>query len=169
MPCGTLPYRARLLRSHLVAEPAARRVDLLPFLWNMNLQRAAFSLRPATDGDRGFLYALHCRTMRVVIEQTWGWDEDWQQMDFERRFRDHDVSIIECDGEATGGLFLERRTDSLYIHEIQLTPEFQGSGIGSAVVGQVIEQAAITGCPRGSPSSRRTRGHGSCTNDLDFE
>ena len=69
--------------------------------------------------------------MRVVIEQTWGWDEDWQQMDFERRFRDHDVSIIECDGEATGGLFLERRTDSLYIHEIQLHRNFRDWALGA--------------------------------------
>ena len=23
----------------------------------------------------GFLYALHCRTMRDAIEETWGWDE----------------------------------------------------------------------------------------------
>jgi ribosomal protein S18 acetylase RimI-like enzyme len=113
----------------------------------MALQRADFTVRPACDSDRTFLYGLHRQTMRGLIEQTWGWDERWQQLDFERRFRDYRISIIERDGRAAGGLFLEWRTDAIYIHEIQLTPESQGLGIGSAVVMQVIGQAWKHGLP----------------------
>jgi len=101
-----------------------------------------FRLRPAGEQDRSFLYALHCQTMRGIIEQTWGWDEAWQQEDFNRRFREYTVSIIEHAGGATGALVLESKPDSIYIHEVQVSPEHQGMGIGGAVVQSVIEQAA---------------------------
>ena len=54
------------------------------------------SLRPASEEDREFLYALHRCTMREVIEKTWGWDETWQLQDFERRFREYVVSVIDA-------------------------------------------------------------------------
>jgi ribosomal protein S18 acetylase RimI-like enzyme len=80
--------------------------------------------------------------MREVIEKTWGWDEAWQRTDFERRLAAYVVSIIEADDRAAGSLWLEWKPDSLYIHEVQILPEFQGNGLGTAVVQGVIEQGA---------------------------
>lgn len=104
-------------------------------------------IKPATDADRKFLYRLHCKTIRRVIEATWGWDEEWQRQDFGRRFNSYDVSIIELDGQARGGLLLEWLPDSLYIHEVQVLPEYQGRGIGTTVVLSVIDQASSRGVP----------------------
>jgi ribosomal protein S18 acetylase RimI-like enzyme len=106
-----------------------------------------FHLRPASDDDREFLYTLHCRTMRDVIEKTWGWDEAWQRTDFDCRFRECLASIIECDGRPAGGLLVEWKPDSLYIHEIQLLPEYQSQGVGTEVIENVIEQAAARRLP----------------------
>jgi ribosomal protein S18 acetylase RimI-like enzyme len=105
------------------------------------------NLRPATEGDREFLYALHCATMRDVIEQTWGWDDAWQRADFEKRFAAYTVSIIEAGSRSVGSLWLEQRPDSLYIHELQVAPPHQGRGIGTAVIEMVIEQGASRGLP----------------------
>lgn len=102
-------------------------------------------LRSASESDREFLFELHCRTMREVIEKTWGWDEEWQRTDFERRFRQCVVSVIEHEGRPIGGLMLEPRPDSIDIREIQVLPEWQGRGIGTAVVRQIITQAASRG------------------------
>ncbi|MBI1872877.1 MAG: GNAT family N-acetyltransferase [Acidobacteria bacterium] len=85
--------------------------------------------------------------MRDVIENTWGWDEAWQRRDFDRRFREYLTSIIECDGRAVGGLLLEWKPDSLYIHELQLLPEYQSQGIGTGGIGKAIEQAAARRLP----------------------
>jgi ribosomal protein S18 acetylase RimI-like enzyme len=101
-----------------------------------------WQLRPALESDRDFLYALYCTTMRDVIEKTWGWDEAWQQTDFDRRLAAYIVSIVEADHRAAGSLWLEWKPDSLYIHEVQIVPEFQGNGLGTAVVQNVIEQGA---------------------------
>ena len=102
-------------------------------------------LRPASERDRAFLYKLHCCTMREVIEKTWGWDEEWQRTDFARRFHQYVASVIEYEGRPIGGLMLEPLADSMYIHEIQVLPEWQGQGIGTAVVRQIITQAASRG------------------------
>lgn len=105
------------------------------------------NLRPASERDREFLYALHCSTMQDVIEQTWGWDEAWQRADFEKRFDVCTVSIIEAESRSVGSLWLEPRPDSLYIHELQVAPPQQSRGIGTAVIEMVIEQGASRGLP----------------------
>ena len=84
--------------------------------------------------------------MREVIEKTWGWNEAWQRRDFDRRFDEYVVSIIEVEGQASGGLVLESKPDSIYVHELQVLPECQGQGIGSAVVQLLLEQATSRGC-----------------------
>lgn len=104
-------------------------------------------LRPVLESDRSFLYALHCATMREVIDRTWGWDEAWQRNDFETRFKRCSVSIIEADGRTAGGLWLESRPDSLCIVDLQVLPELQCRGIGTAVVQGVMAQAAARGVP----------------------
>jgi len=120
-----------------------------------------WQLRPASESDRAFLYALHCGTMREVIERTWGWDENWQQTDFARRFSEYAVSVIEIDGQPGGGLWLELTPEKLHIVELQLLPEMQGKGIGTAVVQRVIEQGANQGVPvtlsvvRANPLAKR--------------
>jgi ribosomal protein S18 acetylase RimI-like enzyme len=40
-----------------------------------------------------------------------------------------------------GAIFLERRPDSIYVRELQVAPEFQGQGIGTGVLQQVINDA----------------------------
>ncbi len=102
-------------------------------------------LRPASETDRAFLYALHSATMRALIEQVWGWDESWQRNNFDSRFQHCQVSVIELDGRAAGSLWLESRPDLLYIADLQVLPEFQGRGIGTAVVQEVIRQGARRG------------------------
>jgi ribosomal protein S18 acetylase RimI-like enzyme len=107
----------------------------------------SFTLRPAALEDREFLFELFARTMRGVVEQTWGWNDTWQRAEFERRFRRYTVSVVESDARPVGGLFLEHGHDAIFIHEIQLLPEWQGRGIGTGIVQAVIEQATARGVP----------------------
>jgi ribosomal protein S18 acetylase RimI-like enzyme len=106
-----------------------------------------WSLRSAADSDREFLYELHETTMRGVIEQTWGWNDEWQRKDFERRFRDARFDVIESSSVPIGALCLERRPDSLCILEMQLMPHAQGRGIGTAVVQMVLNEARAQRLP----------------------
>lgn len=104
-------------------------------------------LRPASELDWEFLFTLHCATMREVIARTWGWDDAWQRADFERRFAQSIVWIVETHGGAVGSLWVEWKPDSLYIHELQVWPGFQGRGLGTAIIQHAIEQGASRGLP----------------------
>ena len=106
-----------------------------------------FTLRPANANDRDFLFSLFVRTMKDVVEQTWGWDDAWQRADFDRRFSSYTVSIIEISGQAIGGVFVEDTEGSVYVHELQLLPPFQNRGVGTAVMRSVIHNATRRGVP----------------------
>jgi len=105
------------------------------------------ALRAATEADYAWLYHLHELTMRDVIERTWIWDDVWQRQDFARRVRDYLAFVIEHEDRDIGGLVVETRPDSTHIHEVQILPVFQGRGVGSAVIQQVIAEAARRGVP----------------------
>ena len=98
-------------------------------------------LRPADDGDVAFLFSLHVTTMRELIEQTWGWDEEWQRKDFDTRYKRCRVSVIEEDAAAVGALWVEERPGSLFIADLQVVPACQGRGIGTFVIRRTIDEA----------------------------
>lgn len=104
-------------------------------------------LRPASESERDFLYSLHCTTMRAVIEETWGWNDEWQQADFSKRLSECVVSIIEVAGQPAGCLWLDSNPESLHIVELQIVPELQGRGLGTATVKTVIEDGAKRDVP----------------------
>lgn len=105
------------------------------------------SLRPAVTEDRDFVFAVFAQTMKTVIEQTWGWDPAWQRSEFDRRFASYEASVVESCGRAIGWLLIERSEGSIVIHELQLLPEYQGQGVGTAIVRDIVEQAARNGVP----------------------
>jgi len=80
--------------------------------------------------------------MRAVIEETWGWDDERQQRDFEWRFTGYEVWVIELDDERCGGLMIEATPESFVIQEIQVTPRFQRRGIGTMIIRSVLTRAA---------------------------
>ena len=83
--------------------------------------------------------------MHHVIERTWGWDEEWQRRDFDRRFRTYATSVIELEGEAIGGLLLDATPVAVDIVELQILPSHQDKGIGTSVVERVIDDAVRQG------------------------
>lgn len=109
--------------------------------------RDNWTIRPAVPSDREFLFRLHATTMRSVIEQTWGWDEEWQQNDFAERFLSVLFYVVESRAQPIGALCLEQSPDCLYIRELQLLPEQQGHGIGTAIVDMVLDEARKQSLP----------------------
>ncbi len=104
-----------------------------------------WQLRPAAVSDEAFLYDLHRITMRDVIEQTWGWDEEWQRDDFSKRWGESDISVIDVNGQAVGSLWVSSRAGAIHIVELQLLPAVQGQGIGTGVVQSLKQKAAGQG------------------------
>ena len=107
----------------------------------------SWQLRPARPDDREFLYALNETTMREHVEGIWGWNDSEQLAFFDNRFRPREWQVIQADGEDVGVLIVNEGDDELYLAEIQILPEWQSRGIGSAVVQSLMRAAASSRKP----------------------
>lgn len=56
-------------------------------------------------------------------------------------------SIIECEGMRAGRLILDRAPDHFHIMDLALLPEYRGRGIGTALLQQVLSEAAAKQLP----------------------
>lgn len=122
---------------------------------------ASWQLRPATEGDREFLFRLHCATMREPVEALWGWDEELQRRIFDERFADERFQVIEVDGKDAGVLDVEERADEVFLRLIELLPENQRQGIGTSIIrslqgrGKPVTLRVLTTNPRAAALYRR--------------
>jgi ribosomal protein S18 acetylase RimI-like enzyme len=104
-------------------------------------------LRAATEDDYDFLKALHHAALRDVVEQTWGWDDEVQDRFFAEHWNPGSKQIIVVDGRDVGMVSLEKRPDEWFLAGIMLLPEWQNSEIGTAVIGDVLVDAARADVP----------------------
>lgn len=107
-----------------------------------------FTLRPALEQDYAWLWMLKRLTMRPYVEQTWGgWDETAQEEYFRQNFVAANIRVIVVEGRDVGLLHVEREPEAIFLANIQLLPEFQNHGLGTAVVRGVLEDAQAAGLP----------------------
>lgn len=115
------------------------------------------SLRPLGLDDQEVLFEVYAST-RLEEMAPLGWDEAqvkaFLEMQFaaqhdyyQNRFPDADFQIVEQDGEAIGRLYVDRRADEIRIIDIALLPGHRGGGIGSALLGDILVEAAQTKRP----------------------
>lgn len=91
-------------------------------------------VRPALPADVEWLDVFYESLMKPYVELTHSWDTS-----IFRKCYDPDVSsIIQYDGEDIGFLVVKERADGLYLGDIQLKREYQGKGIGSYFIKQIL-------------------------------
>jgi GNAT superfamily N-acetyltransferase len=107
----------------------------------------SWSLRPAAAADREFLLDLHRLTMREAVECVWAWDDEQQAALFDERFVPGAWEVIEAEGVPVGVLWVEDRDGAVFVRLVEILPEWQGRGLGSAVVRSVMQAAAADARP----------------------
>jgi ribosomal protein S18 acetylase RimI-like enzyme len=75
----------------------------------------------------------------------WGWDEQWQRADFDRRLQAGTAQIITVGGERAGAVEADDRDSDVIISNIQILPSHQRRGIGSRLLRLLIAQASERG------------------------
>lgn len=104
--------------------------------------------RPATQADFDFLFSLHKSAMQRYVEETFGaWDDRWQLDYFRKHFALAALRIILYQDQAVGALWVEDRTEELFLVSIEILPPFQRRGIGTTILRQLISQAKQAGKP----------------------
>jgi ribosomal protein S18 acetylase RimI-like enzyme len=120
-------------------------------------QAARFQIdyRAASDTDLPFLAALYASTRRGELAGL-GWPEPMldsflaQQHGAQHRhyrlvFPDGEWLVIEQSGKPVGRLYLNETEDNLHIVDIALAEPFRSTGIGSAILRDLIDQAHASG------------------------
>jgi ribosomal protein S18 acetylase RimI-like enzyme len=114
------------------------------------VERDAITLRPATDADYDFMRVLYHSAREEEMQHFPLGDEqkvaflDWQFQCQWTHYREHyptcDWRIIERNGEAVGRLLIDRWPDQIRIVDIALLTAARGSGLGTMLMREVLEE-----------------------------
>ena len=118
---------------------------------------AEITLRPITDNDEGFLRLVYAgvRSDELALvdwtdEQKQGFlrmQFDAQHSYYAEHFPEAQFLIIQRGERPVGRLYVDRRETEISIIEIALLPEERNAGIGSALLRQILEEAARVSKP----------------------
>ena len=103
----------------------------------------ALDLRPAAESDFETVFAITMATMRAYVEATWGiWDEAEHRSRIRDSFDPSTHRLVHVDGQLAGLLAVKVHAEHVQLVKLFLLPSFQGRGIGTRLVRQVMAQAA---------------------------
>jgi len=98
-----------------------------------------YLLKSAAMDHYDFIYYVKKLTLKEHIEKIWGWDEEYQQNDFRQCFIPQKNKIIVYDNEEIGYVETNEEDNIVHIVELEILPEYQGKGIGSSIIKDIIE------------------------------
>src|SRR5579885_2108044 len=102
-------------------------------------------LRDATAHDASFVDWLTRTVMESYVSKTWSGTAERNAYFEKNKFDRASTKIIQVNGKDIGRLSLIRSKDSLVLDNIHLLPEFQGKGIGTKIIEQVMNDAHAQG------------------------
>src|SRR4051794_15423699 len=117
---------------------------------------ANFNLRPVTDDDEQFLVSLYASTRADELAPV-PWTAEQKQLFLTQQFHAQDVayhsnypdgsfSVVELDGVSIGRLIVTRlEGNELRIVDVALLPDYRNTGIGSRLIGDVVDRAQLDG------------------------
>jgi GNAT superfamily N-acetyltransferase len=122
-----------------------------PFGWSRAAQ-AGLSFRPIADADLPFLARLYASTRLEELAVT-DWSDaqkasflqsqfDAQHAHYQKHYTGSDFFVIDQAGQAIGRLYLARWKSEHRIVDIALLPEHRGRGVGSALLRDLLDEAA---------------------------
>jgi len=97
--------------------------------------------RKATDNDITLTYSIKQRSTKHLVEKIWGWDNNFQ-IDYHRKnFAPNRTQIIIYDSSEVGFFVINEYPDKIFIENILIDPVFQGKGIGTKVLTDIMTRA----------------------------
>lgn len=119
------------------------------------IDRQNVTYRPIRDEDQLFLAALYFSTRTeemALVPWTPEQKAEFLMMQFSaqtahyaEQYDSAGFFIIEHDGKPIGRLYRERDGDDIHLIDIALVPEMRGSGLGTILLQEILDEAASTG------------------------
>ena len=112
-------------------------------------------LRPCRGEDRAFL-CIVCASTRWEELEPVPWTAaqkeaflrqqfEAQDADYRRNYASASFDVIEVEGVPAGRLYVDRGAAEIRIVDISLLPPFRGSGIGTQLLRDLLDEAARSG------------------------
>ena len=126
----------------------------------------ALSLRDATESDAAFVDGLTRLTMERYVRATWPAESDVERYFARNGFDRGATRLIRLGARDVGRVSLSLSNEGIYLENLHVLPEYQGCGIGSAVVDRVVRGAWLLArsvrlqCLRVNPALRLYLRHG---------
>ena len=90
---------------------------------------------------------MHRQALREYVAAIWGWDEEVQKEKFEKRFTPAGHQIVVFEGSDVGLLQVVDEGGHMVVGKIELLPGFQRRGIGSVLMGRILDEARARQVP----------------------
>ncbi|MFT3947844.1 MAG: GNAT family N-acetyltransferase [Agriterribacter sp.] len=98
--------------------------------------------RKATDNDVTLTYSIKQSSIKHLVEKIWGWDNNFQ-IDYHRKsFVPNKTQIIIYGSSEVGFFVVNEYPGKVFIENILIDPAFQGKGIGTKVLTDIMTGAA---------------------------
>jgi len=97
-----------------------------------------WELRAASDDDREPIAELRAVVLRADLERLGRFDERRVRQRFRDAFDPQHTRVIEVDGVFAGSVALRPDAEGMWLEHFYLDPRFQGAGIGTAVVSELL-------------------------------
>jgi GNAT superfamily N-acetyltransferase len=114
-------------------------------------------LRPCTPADIPFLLELYGTTRADELAlMPWSAEDkdafvrmqfDAQERDYRAKFPVADRSVVLVGDEPVGRLYVDRRLEEILGVDLSLLPRWRGHGIGTALITDLLDEAARTARP----------------------
>ncbi|PYC67332.1 GNAT family N-acetyltransferase [Micromonospora arborensis] len=125
-----------------------------------------WKLRRALATDVDAVAELRAVVLRADLERLGRYDEQRVRQRLRDGFAPAYTWVVEVDGAFAGCVALRRADDAHWLEHFYLAPHLQGSGIGTAVLRELLEQCDRDGARvrlnvlQGSPARRLYERHG---------
>ena len=98
--------------------------------------------REALAQDSDFVFKVKKEALGPYIEETWGWDEDFQSDYHSQSYEPSKVNILSnSEKQNIGYVETEISEKHIAITGIYILKEFQNMGFGTAIIGKIVNKA----------------------------
>ena len=103
----------------------------------------SITFRQASKADMEWAYETFRTTMKSYIEDTWGWDELFQQYGFAENLRPASFTIAALNSVTVGTYSLTEKADHLWLEMLLILPDYQNQGLGTRIVQTIQTEASL--------------------------
>jgi ribosomal protein S18 acetylase RimI-like enzyme len=100
-----------------------------------------YYLKQATEADRDLIFAIKKRSIKPYVEQVFGWDDTRQRQFVDEVYKVEQIKFIIIGNNTAGFIQVEEKEQEVFLANLLIVDEYQGKGLGKALLRSVIEKA----------------------------